>query len=257
MDIHRISRRACSLVLFITMIGMQNAPPNELTAVRRLTFHVVYDSRTRFVTPSAGYLSNGGSSGWSTRSGPHVHREPSIDIEIVAAPADGSLAADVSEVDGARSGPPVRVGVRNNALTYKTDAGLSEEERVLLHFLARDLIGPARVSEGEDWHDIVHLDGTNVDTEFRINHVDPVTKTFDAALHGTTLKRFGAADVAMSGTMTYDLPLLVPVSLHLMSFTRRLTPSLDTQITANVDATLRGDSFNTRSLAPQGEPTGS
>lgn len=255
----------------LVLMGLANAPsPGPLKVVRRLTFDVTFDAKSTIEnhisgfergtladvtgsgprTPTNGYGSSGTElSGTSTSAGPVTRREGVITVDVVAATGDGGLAVDVSETDGShRPTNPVRVGITDESLYYSADADLTDEERALLHYLARDLVKPTTIDAGTTWVDDVRASGSVERMRYTVNGVDDQTKLLDATIDGTNAQRgMSGFTSTTTGSMTYDLATLVPTKLNLDTRTTTEHGDRVIRIESSLSATLRDDSFAKRS----------
>lgn len=259
---HRLLLAPVALGAIVALSGFSTAPTKVL---RHMTFDVKFDSTSKVESHVSGFdesqfsgmspnqqMTYGGGSvatgsearGTMVAAGPAVERSGTIAVDVVAATGDGGLAVDVSESEGRRSSPPVRVGITDENLYYAADAGLTDEELVVLHYLARDLVKPTTLDPGTKWVDDSHT-GAAVDrVEYTVKSVDDQTKVLDAEIAGTSSQRgTGGFTATTTGSMTYDLGKLVPTRLDLITSTTSDQNGRTVRVESDVQATLTGDSF--------------
>jgi hypothetical protein len=219
--------------------GAADAP---LTVLRRMSFDVSYNVRSRVDTKESGF--NGPLSGTSTGNGPNSESRGTISVEVVAATADGGLVVDVAE-DTVRNSAPIRVGITDKALFYDRNAGVTEEERMLLHYLARDFVKAGELTAATTWVEETNDTGGSGRTTYRVTAVDESAKTVSLDISGTSSATgVGAFDAKTTGSMTYDTGTLVPLMLALTTRTTLESGSGHTTIDAQMTSTLRDDSFH-------------
>jgi hypothetical protein len=221
--------------------GAALAADAPLAVLRHMTFDVSYNVRSRVDTKESGF--NGPLSGTSTGNGPNSESRGTISVDVVAATADGGLVVDVSE-NTVRNSAPIRVGITDKALFYDRNAVVTEEERMLLHYLARDFVKEGTLAVDTSWVEETKDTGGSGRTTYRVTAVDQSAKTISVDIAGTSSATgVGAFDAKTSGTMTYDMGTLVPLSLSLETRTTMETSSGLTTIDAQMTSTLRDDSL--------------
>ncbi len=239
--------RRSLLFAALALCAFRTVPPSS---IRHLTFDVAYRSTSEAEIRYDDF----DRSGTRLVLGPEVRRHGTIDVSVVAAPADGKLVVDVSEradlaatVESRAATeqfPPVRATITGKDLVLPPRAKVSEEEVALLHYLARDFVVPRTLDVGAVWRENSHENGTHVDITNRVCDVDAAAGTIRMTMAGTTYDgRSGGVDVDMFGSMTYDVASLVPrdLTLHVTTVTedyRRIA-----RIVSDFSATLASDSF--------------
>jgi hypothetical protein len=223
-----------------------DAPP-PLKVLRHLSFDAIVDAKSVEEDKVSGF---DGTSASGTQSAPRAAgiRRSTIVVDIVAATADGGLAADVSEKGDGISEPPMRVGITAKALLFDPRRPLSPEASTLLHYLARDFMAAGDIAAGSSWTEQNDAGGTTSRMTYRVAAVDADAKTVDLRITGASSAVGPNGFAATSeGTVTYDTASLVPLAFTVA--TRSVARSMERTVTttSTVSATLRDDSFRHRS----------
>lgn len=236
------TRRIVALAIAIAgIVPMLGAAASPAPVLRHLRFSVSSDA-TVSARVSA---SNFGSSGSANALGPEERRTGTVTADVVAATGDGGLAVDVSEQDDQHvAAAPVRVGVLGTDLYVPAGVDLTDEERMVLHGLARGLVQPTTLTVGTRWTEDVHSGSTSGRTTYTITSVDDAAKTLVASIAGTSGARgLDAYAATTTGTMDYDVGRSVPTSLTMR--TTRVVDKGDKTYTTDgtMTAKLVDDSF--------------
>ena len=267
---------ALAFTLGLAVTGAASAitenPPAPLKVLRHLSFAFTYDSHSRVETKTSGFdrgdMSQGGVSGpmmgggtqggafgsggmgtevsgSATSSGPTTVKNGTIDVDVMAATGDGGLVVDVSENEMKRT-PVVRVGITDKSLFFKSDAVITDEERIVLHYLARDLVKADDLAVGTSWVDD-QTEGAGIAdrVHYRVTSVDSDAKTMSVDISGTNTGSGLHSYVGLTtGSMTYDVGTAVPLRISLSTHATMDGSGSHTTIETYLTSTLRSDSFH-------------
>jgi hypothetical protein len=244
-----IARRAafaCALIVAVAgRPGAAAAADPPLKVLRHLTFDVVVGIDSKTQTKVAGfdraasglaYDDNGSSIGRGT-----------ISVDVVGATTDGGLVVDVSEDAPPRRAPVVRVGITAKALLYDPSRVVTDEERTLLHFLARAFVGATELATGTAWTEDMSAGATSDRTTYTVKAVDVPAKTVSLDIVGaSSASGPNGFDARTRGSMTYDTGVLVPSALELETDTNIQSAGRLTTVKTTLTVTLKDDSFRSR-----------
>ncbi|GAC1502883.1 MAG: hypothetical protein NVS1B14_07930 [Vulcanimicrobiaceae bacterium] len=168
----------------------------------------------------------------------------SISVDIVGMDRDRSLVADISESTDTRKAPVVRAIVYPNGVVEVgvSDAeNVTEEERLLLHFLARDLVTPSAVAQG-NWHSSQIIPQGTQSESFHV-----VSTARDGTLRlevdrNVVVRDAHPFDMVTHGTLLYDEAKSTPKMVALSSRTHHEGLQQTDTIDQNVDLDLVTDS---------------
>jgi hypothetical protein len=236
---------ASALVLTLAAAGAARAadPP----PLRTLAYDVTYSLQTTQDVKISG-LTGGNPHGLeagnaSVSRGATQTDRGTLKIDVVAAPADGTLVVDASYAGREAKQPPVRVVIfSDGALSYDPKYLLSPPARQVLPLLARGLLAERDVAPGATWTAPVPKPAQGTLT-YRVAHADAARATLaivgDAVIRGPN--GFEEHDDV---TTTYATDVLCPISVDGRQRMRRQTTSERTEIAdSRVTATLLSDSF--------------
>jgi hypothetical protein len=240
---HSIVAGISVAVFCIVTTAVASATDPPLKVLRHLSFDVTVDVESKTETKVAGF--DGATSGTASDDTGSTATHGTIVVDVVGATADGGLVVDVSEDAANRRALPVRVGITDKALFYDPSRTVTEEERRLLHFLARDFVKPGELAPGSTWVDDMSAANVSDRATYKVTTVDADAKTIGLDVVEDTTATGPSGYVTRSlGTLTYDTGVLVPQSVTMSSRTNiqqglgRLT-TVDTKLTF----ALRDDSF--------------
>jgi hypothetical protein len=238
-------RGVAALALLCTLGA---APADQLTPLRTLVYHVVYDFQATYTQATSGINVNSGSSeGSGTQRQDAIDKnEGTLTLEVVAATADGGLVVDTSFAGDQRSWKPVRVALfPDGSLSFDQSKELRPEGMRVVPFLARGLVAGRAVTPGTTWTLPPPKPETGTVT-YRVDALDdPIAKMdvlADVHLAGT-----GAFDETADTSLVYDTKRLCPTSVDVTAHNRRtmgMNGSESTKI--HVLATLTSDTFGNR-----------
>jgi hypothetical protein len=215
-------------------------PP--LKVLRHLTFDVSVDVESKTETKVAGF--DGATSGTAADDTGSTATHGTISVDVVGVTADGGLVVDVSEDAATRRALPVRVGVTDKALFYDPTRTVTDEERRLLHYLARDFVKSGELAPGTTWVDDMSAANVSDRTTYKVTTVDADAKTIGLEIVGDTTATGPSGYVTRSfGTMTYDTGVLVPQNVTLSTRTNIQAVGRLTTVDTKLAFALRDDSF--------------
>jgi hypothetical protein len=215
-------------------------PP--LKVLRHLEFTMTVDESSTTETKVAGFDA-GSASGRATDYNGGIDAHGTIAVDVVAATTDGGLVVDVSEDAVSRKATTVRVGILNGKLLYDPHAVVTEEERTLLAFLARDFVKPDALDAGTTWVGDAAA-GESGHTTYTVKSVDADAKTVALDFVGeTAMSGPDGYTASTQGSMTYDTGVSVPRVFSVWRRTHVTNPGRLTTIDMRMSATLHADSL--------------
>ncbi len=169
----------------------------------------------------------------------------SISVDIVGVDVDRSLVADISESTDTRKAPVVRAIVYPNGVVEvgaSDSENVTEEERLLLHFLARDLVTPSAVAQG-DWHSSQIIPQGKQSESFHV-----ISTARDGSLklevdQNVVVRDAHPFDMVTHGTLIYDAAKSTPKTVTLATRTHHEGLQQTDTIDQNVDFDLVTDSL--------------
>ena len=240
--------RSAPLALgFAVLLAGAPAVADELKPLRTLTYDVAYTMQTSQDTHVSG-LTGGQSHDMeagraAVQRGFNSNDRGTMQIAVVAAPADGSLVADVSYEGSVVKQPPIRVAIMpDGGLTYDPKRLLIAQARRLLPLLARGILAQRDVSPGASWTQALAKPASGM-TTYRVTHRDETRATIVIATDFTVPGPAGYEEHD-DGTTTYATDVLCPLSFDMrFRIRQQLTPERLESSDAHVTATLVSDSF--------------
>jgi hypothetical protein len=205
--------------------------PPSLASIRRLVFDYTTEDSIGSETPDTNALHG------------------TIQIDVVAATADGGLVVDVRQKPGGRE-PFVRVAIAaDGTLSYDERLQLTSEQGQLLKLFGRNVIGPAVRQAGDTWQIVRVPPDTKDDASFRIVEVPgPENELIEITESEGDHAKIGSD--SMHGTVRYDPTLSVPTSASFAI--ERGSAMKPTKMT--IDLTLVEDSFAAKRSAREPLP---
>ena len=178
------------------------------------------------------------------RSNVSVIDKGTIVADVLAASNDGGLIIETSEVGRETKKPHTKVGVRaDGAVMSAPNADLSDEERYLVAFMARNFLPGTTVQVGQTWRQEVGGDKSTSDvTTYKVTGIDDqlVHLAVDRVASSRSVKPF---DLHMTGTVDYDAKLVVPTSAKLHGILRSQNTQGYTTVTSDIVLAIAEDSF--------------
>jgi hypothetical protein len=237
---------ACALVAAVAFrpaAAVAADPP--LKVLRHLTFDVSVGIDSETQTKVAGF--DGAVSGLASDNNGTTIGRGTISVDVVGATTDGGLVVDVSEDAPPRRAPVVRVGITEKALLYDPARVVTDEERTLLHFLARAFVGATELAPGTAWTEDMSAGATRDRTTYTVTSVDVPAKTVALDIVGSSSASGpNGFDTRTRGTMTYDTGVLVPSAIEIRTDTNIQNVGRLTTVKTTLTATLKDDSFRAR-----------
>ncbi|GAC1504864.1 MAG: hypothetical protein NVS1B14_10560 [Vulcanimicrobiaceae bacterium] len=179
-----------------------------------------------------------------------THVDGTIDVSVIKAFEDGSLAVDVSERAKNREGQVVPLGIFPDGYllaTGESSKSLTDEESPLVALLGPNVVVGHDLSAGNSWT-INHDDGaTHLQLREHIDAVaseDSVQISLDGALTSGSARNFAQT---MRGSMHYNPTMTVPRGAVLDVEKRQDSADASTKTLVHVSYELVRDS-----LAPKG-----
>ncbi len=242
-----------ALALALTVVAASSAraadaPP--IAPLRTLTYDVTYTLQTsqdQTVSGLTGGQAHDQEAGRAAvRRGFSSNDRGTLQIDVVAAPADGTLVVDASYAGRESKQPPLRVAIfPDGALTYDPARLLSAQARHVLPLLSRGMIADRDVSPGSSWTTPLAKPAHGT-TTYRVTHRDLTSAIIQIAADLSVPGPSGY-DEHDDGTTTYDTAMLCPLAFDLRQRVRRqLTPERLESSDSRVTATLVSDSFATK-----------
>jgi hypothetical protein len=243
--------RSLALALALTLAAAAPAhaadAPAPAAPLRTLTYDVAYSLQTsqeqRVSGLTGGQQHDQEAGRAAVRRGFGSNDRGTLQIDVVAAPADGTLVVDVSYDGREVKQPAVRVAIfPDGVLTYDPKRVLSAQARNLLPLLSRGMLADRDVSPGSSWTTPLAKPAKGT-TTYRVTHLDDKRATIQIAAD-LTVAGPGGYDEHDDGTTTYDTGVLCPLAYDVRQRVRRQLSaerleSTDTRVTA----TLVSDSF--------------
>jgi len=238
---------AFALTLAATAAARAADAPAPAEPLRTLTYDVTYtlqtsqDTRVSGLTGGQPHDQEAGRA--AVQRGFVSNDRGTLRIDVVAAPADGTLVVDASYDGREAKQPPMRVAIfPDGALSYDPKRLLTAQARQALPLLARGMLADHDVSPGSSWSTPFAKPAQGT-TTYRVSHRDD-----------TRAKIQISADVFVSGpngydehddgTMTYATDVLCPVEFDVRQRLRRqITPDKLESSDSRVTATLVSDTF--------------
>ncbi|GAC1307017.1 MAG: hypothetical protein NVSMB19_19550 [Vulcanimicrobiaceae bacterium] len=245
------SHAAFAIGFAAALLGAAEAKaPPPLPSLRHLVFEAAtrtaqatqaFDSGEGRDGTGNGNLGTGPQNGIFVASG---RRSERIVVDVVAAPDDGGLVADVSEFVGGRTVVPVRCSIlRDATIVYDPASNIGDEARLAIGYLARGAVPASVVAGGTTWnHDTTEI-GFREHLEYRVVRVVPgVRATF--AYDGTrTLTGSSFIAETVRGSVAYDLARLVPQSIEETARASEMRGTRRRTVDRSIDIRLLEDRF--------------
>jgi hypothetical protein len=235
------------LLASVVPANSEDAATRSTTPLRTLTYDVAYSLQTYQDTHVSG-LTGGQPHAMETgraavQRGFVSNDRGTLQIEVVAAPADGTLVVDATYTGREAKQPAVRVVIfPDGTLSYDPQRQLAAQARQLLPLLARGLLAERDVSPGSSWTTPISKPAQGA-TTYRVTKRDDTRATIVVAADITVAGPDGFEEHD-DGTATYALDVLCPVSYDVRRRLRRqITPERLESTDSRVTATLVSDSF--------------
>jgi hypothetical protein len=241
--------RVGSLALGVTLLL---APASAVRAddpkpLRTLTYDVAYtlqstrDSRVSGLTGGQPHDTEAGRA--AVQRGFNSTDRGTLQIDVIAAPADATLVVDAGYTGRETKQPPIRIAVYpDGKLTYDPKRLLSAQARRIVPLLARGLLAEHDVSPGSSWTTPVEKPATGT-TTYRVSHRDDTRATI-AITADFTVPGPSGYEEHDDGTTTYAVDVLCPVTYDGHFRVRhQITPEQLESSDSRVSATLVSDTF--------------
>ena len=169
-----------------------------------------------------------------------------LHIDVIAAPADGTLVVDAGYTGREVQQPPVRVAIfPDGTLTYDPQRQLSTQARNLLPLFSRGLLAERDVSPGSSWTTPLSKPAQGM-LRYHVTHREATRATIQIAAD-VMVPGPNGYDEHDDGTTTYDTDMLCPLAYEVRQRIRRqITPERLESTDSRVTATLMSDSFATK-----------
>ncbi len=242
--------RAASLglgfVLLIAPATLARAADAPKT-LRTLTYDVAYtlqttrDSRVSGLTGGAPHGQESGRA--AVQRGFIANDHGTLRVDVIAAPADGSLVVDASYEGREVKQPPLRIAIfPDGSLSYDPKRLLSAQARRVLPLLARGVLADHDVSPGSSWTTPLPKPA-NGTTTYTVSHREDTRATIAIAADFIVPGPAGYEEHD-DGTTTYATDVLCPVTYDARFRIReQLNPDQLESSDSHVTATLVSDTF--------------
>ena len=214
-----------------------DAPANSAPPLRHMVFAISVGIRSVSTTQGSGIGMDTG----TNASGSGQQGSGTITANVIAPTSDGGLILEIGEEAQDRKAPMTRVAVRSSGeVLAPANANVTEEERILLRYLARGII--ANPAKGASWDYDLDAGGGKIHTSFRV--VDARDNgTIDVDVDENTTGQGGRSSSTSHGRVVYDTKKVVPDKVDISTRQRQegVGGLITTTITFTAD--LRDDSF--------------
>ena len=219
----------------------QSKPLRTLTYDIAYTLQTVRDSRVSGLTGGQPHDQESGRA--AVQRGFAVNDHGTLQIDVIAAPADGTLVVDATYTGRETKQPAMRVAVfPDGVLSYDPKLPLSAPARRILPLLARGILAEHDVSPGSSWTTPFAKPASGT-TTYRVSHRDQTRATIALVADFTVLGPSGYEEHD-DGTTTYATDVLCPVTYDGRFRVRaQLTPDQLESADSHVRATLLSDTF--------------
>ncbi len=169
-----------------------------------------------------------------------------LQIDVIAAPADGTLVVDAAYSGRESVQPAIRIAIfRDGTITYDPKRLLSAQARRIVPLLSRGILADRDVSAGASWTTPLARPATG-NTTYRVNQRQESRVTL-AIVADFTVPGPSGYEEHDDGTTTYALDVLCPVTYDgRFRVRQQISPEQLESSDSRVTATLVSDSFTPR-----------
>lgn len=216
-----------------------DAPAATPAPLRHMVFNITVGIRTVSTTQGSGIGTDTG----TNASGSGVAGSGIITANVLAPTADGGLILEISEEAQERKAPPTRVAVRaTGEVLTPPNANITDEERILLRYLARGIVALRGPVKGSTWDYDSDAGGTKLHTSFRV--VDARDNgMIDIDVDENSSGSGGRMSGTSHGRVVYDTKKSVPDKVDISTRLRQEGVGGLVTTTITFTADLRDDSF--------------
>lgn len=241
--------RSAALVLSVALVlaAPRTARAADARPLRTLTYDVSYTLQTSRDTRVSGLT---GGDPHTTESGRAAVQRGftstdygRLQIDVIAAPADGTLVVDAAYAGRESVQPVIRIAIfRDGTITYDPKRLLSAQARRIVPLLARGILADRDVGAGASWTTPLARPA-NGTTTYRVSQRQESRVTLAIAADFTVPGPSGYEEHD-DGTTTYALDVLCPLSYDGRFRVRhQISPDQLESSDSRVIATLVSDSF--------------
>lgn len=241
--------RTVSLVLGFALL-LTTAPAaraDDSKPLRTLTYEVAYtlqtvrDSRVSGLTGGQQHETEAGRA--AVQRGFSSNDRGTLQLDVIAAPNDGTLVVDAAYTGREAKQPRIRVAVfPDGTLTYDPKLLLSAQARRIVPLLARGIVAGRDVAPGSSWTTPFAKPASGT-TTYRVSHRDDTRATIAIAADFVVPGPTGYEEHD-DGTITYATDVLCPLSYDgRFRVRQQLTPDQLESSDSHVTATLVSDTF--------------
>jgi hypothetical protein len=239
--------RSLALVLALLLASASAARADDPKPLRTLTYDVAYtlqSSQDVHVSGLTGGQPHDTEIGRAAvQRGFNSNDRGTLQIDVIAAPADGTLVVDATYTGREAKQPAIRTVIfPDGALSYDPKRLLSAQARRVLPLLARGILAERDVSPGSSWTTPFAKPASGT-TTYRVSHREETRATIAIAADFSVPGPLGYEEHD-DGTTTYAIDRLCPVSYDgRFRIRRQITPEQLESSDAHVTATLVSDTF--------------
>jgi hypothetical protein len=243
----RSASLALGAVLMLVIAPASAARADDIKPLRTLTYDVAYTLSTSQDVRVSG-LTGGQPHDMETgraavQRGFNSNDRGTLQIDVIAAPADGTLVVDATYTGRESKQPAIRVVVfSDGSLSYDPKRVLSAQARRVVPLLARGILADHDVSPGSSWTTPFAKPASGT-TTYRVSHREDTRATIAIAADFTVPGPSGYEEHD-DGTTSYATDVLCPLTYDgRFRVRRQITPEQLESADSHVTATLVSDSF--------------